>query len=161
MLGDKRAARRHQEYLDSRRRDRERTMRSTLAKAAGLTGMALVVRVDTWNHLLTRPHLGALLAGIDASRIDGDPASVRATLTVTLSGPQLVHLAAGLFADKETDDPGPAEEATRAIAGRLYPVLAAAIDTACPGSPYLGPAPATARELATVVLDAPSGPPSR
>ncbi|MFE2728373.1 hypothetical protein [Kitasatospora sp. NPDC059327] len=155
MLGDKRTARRHQEYLDGQHRDRDRTMRDTLARAAHLVGMRLVVRTDTWHHLGTRPHLTDVLAGIDASRIDGDPEDLRATVTVSLSGPQLVHLAAGLFADTETDDSAPAEQAARAMAGRLYPTLAAAIGTLYP-RPLMGAAPATAGEVRTFALDSPS-----
>ncbi|MFJ8444008.1 hypothetical protein [Kitasatospora griseola] len=155
MLGDKRAARRHQEYLDSLRHTREREMRETLARAANLTGLQLIVRPDTWHHLRRRPHLADLLSRIDATRVLGDPADLRATMTVTLSGPQLVHLAAALFTDKETDGTGPAERAARAIAHRLYPVVDAAIRAAHPLPAYLDKTSAAAREVHTVALDTP------
>ncbi|MFJ5927605.1 hypothetical protein ACIQF6_33920 [Kitasatospora sp. NPDC092948] len=155
MIGDKRAARRHQEYLDERRRDRERELRTTLDRAAALTGMLLVMRPDTWHHLRRRPHLATLLAGLDATRFHGHPAGLDALMTVALSGPQLVHLAAVLHADMESDGTDPAERAARAIARRLYPVLAPAISAAHPGSPYLEPAPASTRKMPMVVLDSP------
>ncbi|GGR04291.1 hypothetical protein [Kitasatospora griseola] len=142
MFGDKR---RQQQYDDHQRRQSERALNTVMSWAAAVTGLRLTMRTDTWRHLCGRPALAELLAAVAASRIDGDPADLGATVTVALAAPQLAHLVAALHADKGATDRTPADLAARAVALHLYPALVDAVHTAVAAS-----------GVPTVVLDGPA-----